>query len=841
MKQLALMCASAACVVAFASVASAKDYSWIGPTNCSASPCGGDWTNAAYWSPSGVPSSGDTATINGAADPNSTVITAAAGTVQKLTITGNTELPDCAVTIASGGTFSWSGGLIGGKVTIPSDGTGTINGNVELSGGEIDNAGTFTWTSGVLSGDGAAIIRNSGTMTVSPGTSFGYGAGTDDADLYNTGTFTFMGPGTLSDENGYWGLHNSGTVSVQSGAFELHSAGNTNSTFENGGHVSGAGSLRIYEPLSQFGTASPYSAATFTGTTTVDAGGTLEVAHGAVIDGDGTIAGPGTLVWSGGSIAANTAPAPLVWDASLVVKMTSADVKNLLGIVDNHGTVTWDAGDFGASSDAKFINSGDFTATTDLAVNYGPSGGTNTALFQNKGTFTKSGGSGALTVTSWEFENDGKADVASGTLELHNAGNLQHAINDGSSFDGAVRLVEDPSILDPATVVLSGTTTLNAGATLELSTASVLTGNGTVAGAGKTLMTGGEVNVLPTQSITFGKDGAVELADNPSQNVFSVDDTGTLTLAGTTTWTAGEVELDSGTLTNTGTFTAKAAAKFTLNSSGALIDNQGSIIVDPGSGTTQMDVDIKSSGTLEAKSGTAWLSGYSDTYIQTAGSLKLTGGSVAAYVETGDPTDPHQPRTLDLQGGRLEGAGNVDAIVNNEGATVAPGGASAAGALKITQTYSQASKAAIEVELGGNDAGQFDTLDVAGDATLDGTIAVGLVGGFLPAVGDTFKVITSPNVTGTFASVTQSPNATVDATYEPKDVLLGVTSVNASGDAGTDPGADGGSDAGTAPSGGGDGNSGGCSITAPGGAGSSFATLLAIAAAALLARRRRES
>lgn len=834
------MCTSAACVVAFASAASAKDYSWIGPTNCSAAPCGGDWANASYWSPSGVPSSGDTATINGASDPDSTVVTGASGTVQKLTITGNTELPNCAVTIASGGAFSWSGGVIGGKVTIPSDGTGTINGNVELSGGEIDTAGTFSWTSGVLSGDGAAIIRNSGTMTASAGTSFGYGAGTDDADLYNSGTFTFTGPGTLSDENGFWGLHNSGTVVVQSGSFELHSAGNTNSTFEDGGHISGAGTLRIYEPLSQFGTASPDSAATFTGTTTIDAGSTLEIAHGAVIDGDGTIAGPGSLVWSGGTIAANTTPAPLTWDASLVVKMTSADVKNLIGIVDNHGTVTWDAGDFGASSDAKFINTGAFTATDDLAINYGPSGGPTTCLFQNKGTFTKSGGSGALTVTSWELENDGKVDIASGTLELHNAGNLQHAINDGSSFDGTVRLVEDPSNLAPAIVVLSGTTTLNAGATLELSTASVLTGNGTVAGAGKTSMTGGAVNVLPNQSITFGKDGAVELADNPAQNVFSVDDTGTLTLAGTTTWTAGEAELDSGTLTNTGTFTAKAAAKFTLNVSTALIDNQGSIVVDPGSGTTQLDVDITSSGTLEAKSGTVWLSGYADTYVQTAGSMKLTGGSVAAYVETGDPTDPHQPRTLDLKGGRLEGAGNIDAIVNNEGATVAPGGSGVAGALKITQTYTQSASAGIELELGGSAAGQFDTLDVAGDATLDGAIAIGLVDSFLPAVGDTFKVITSPNVTGTFANVAQSHDATVDVTYDPTDVVLGVTSVHASDDGGANPGADGGSDAGAAPSGGSNSNSGGCSITAPRGAGSSLATWLTIAAAALLMRRRRE-
>ena len=336
-------------------------------------------------------------------------------------------------------------------------------------------------------------------MTVSPGASFGYGSGTNDADLYNTGTFTFTGPGTLSDENGYWGLHNSGTVTVSSGTFELHSSGNTKSTFEDGGHISGAGTLKLDEPLQQFGTASSETDATFTGTTTIDAGGTLEY--------------------------------------------------------------------------------------------------------------------------------------------------------------------------------------------------------------------------------------------------------------------------------------------------------------------------------------------------------------IAAYVDSGDPKNPGNPLTLDLKGGRLEGAGNIDAVVNNEGGTVAPGGSGAAGTLKITQTYTQASKAGIEIELGGNTTGKFDTLDVAGDATLDGTISVGLVGSFLPAVGDSYKVITSPNVTGNFADVTQSPNATVNVTYNPTDVVLGVTSVTppmpgpdggTNPDSGTNPGADGGGDAGTPPAGGGSGSgSGGCSIAVPGGAGSSFAALLALAGAALLLRRRR--
>jgi hypothetical protein len=151
------------CIVAFACVASATDYTWIGPSSCSSPPCGGDWTNSAYWSPNGVPGSGDTATINGASDPNTTGITSATATVAKLTVTGNTELPDCILTIKAGGTFKWTGGSkasIGGKLTISAGASGTLDGDLELAGGELETPERST---GRRACSPATTARSSGT------------------------------------------------------------------------------------------------------------------------------------------------------------------------------------------------------------------------------------------------------------------------------------------------------------------------------------------------------------------------------------------------------------------------------------------------------------------------------------------------------------------------------------------------------------------------------------------------------------------------------------------------------------------------------------------------------
>ncbi len=60
----------------------------------------------------------------------------------------------------------------------------------------------------------------------------------------------------------------------------------------------------------------------------------------------------------------------------------------------------------------------------------------------------------------------------------------------------------------------------------------------------------------------------------------------------------------------------------------------------------------------------------------------------------------------------------------------------------------------LRIRISGTQAGQYDTLAVTGAATLDGTLAVSLSGGFIPVLGDQFAVVTFASHSGDFASYT---------------------------------------------------------------------------------------
>jgi T5SS/PEP-CTERM-associated repeat protein len=66
-----------------------------------------------------------------------------------------------------------------------------------------------------------------------------------------------------------------------------------------------------------------------------------------------------------------------------------------------------------------------------------------------------------------------------------------------------------------------------------------------------------------------------------------------------------------------------------------------------------------------------------------------------------------------------------------------------------------AASATLSIELGGAELGtQFDSLQIAGTALLDGTLAVSLIDDFVPGFGATFEILTAAaGITGTFADV----------------------------------------------------------------------------------------
>ncbi len=64
---------------------------------------------------------------------------------------------------------------------------------------------------------------------------------------------------------------------------------------------------------------------------------------------------------------------------------------------------------------------------------------------------------------------------------------------------------------------------------------------------------------------------------------------------------------------------------------------------------------------------------------------------------------------------------------------------------------SQGSLGTLQIEIGGTTPGEYDQLNITGDAVLAGTLEVQLINGFTPTVGDVFTFLTVGGLqTGSF-------------------------------------------------------------------------------------------
>ena len=98
------------------------------------------------------------------------------------------------------------------------------------------------------------------------------------------------------------------------------------------------------------------------------------------------------------------------------------------------------------------------------------------------------------------------------------------------------------------------------------------------------------------------------------------------------------------------------------------------------------------------------------------------------------------------ENGALAGNGAIDADVLNSG-LLSPGAST--GQITINGKFGQRATGIVEIELGS--ASAFDHLDVAGAANLGGTLRLSLLGGFLPANGDSFEIFSWGTSVGTFS------------------------------------------------------------------------------------------
>jgi hypothetical protein len=319
-----------------------------------------------------------------------------------------------------------------------------------------------------------------------------------------------------------------------------------------------------------------------------------------------------------------------------------------------------------------------------------------------------------------------------------------------TSINGTANFIAGAVVSTVGVLTLTtGTANFNTGALVPLTTLTLNVG-GELSGADAVTVSGQatwNAGTMSGSGTTTFNDNATIVANNSAQNLLGGR---TLNIVGTTTFTGNNGDFRTGsseTINISGVWLDQTTGNTNIrNPQGgtqATFRNTGTFR-KTGSATTTINSVFNNSGTVESQNGSIAFSG---GYTQTAGETKLNGGALSSTT------------TLNIQGGKLTGAGTVIANVSNAG-QVSPG--ASPGILNITGTYTQTSTGTLNIEIGGLTAGtEFDRLTITGSATLNGTLNVSSIDGFAPSPGNSFQIMTFSSRSGSFTT-TNAPGLVVN-------------------------------------------------------------------------------
>ncbi len=213
----------------------------------------------------------------------------------------------------------------------------------------------------------------------------------------------------------------------------------------------------------------------------------------------------------------------------------------------------------------------------------------------------------------------------------------------------------------------------------------------------------------------------------------------------------------TGNSTNEGTIEMEGAGN-SFSTAGNFNNNAGASVTMSGT-----------NGSLAAamafvNGGTVTMSGSGDTL--SAASFTNTGGNVFVgagesvnvtnnYTQSGASASLKVNGTLAaaitfINGGTVFGSGNIQANVINNGGTVDVSDPGTPTTLTITGNYTQGPGGTLLIDILGTGVGQYSVLDVAGTATLDGTVNLDFLNGFMPG---SFNFLEFSSLVGDFSSI----------------------------------------------------------------------------------------
>jgi hypothetical protein len=358
--------------------------------------------------------------------------------------------------------------------------------------------------------------------------------------------------------------------------------------------------------------------------------------------------------------------------------------------------------------------------------------GGGTAVFNNTGTFLKSGG--GITTVNVPFHNlpGGVIQVQSGTLTL--AGT--------SSSVGSTFQLSGSGILDLPNHTFQGTHSASGSGTVLLKNATIGSGGATFAFSGNTLQwADGTIN---TGSEALTNTGTFNISDY-NYRYFS----GTLNNSGTLNYapTGGYVLLLNNATNTTvnnqsgGVWDIKNDSDIrTYNGGGtAVLNNAGTFRKSGGTGTSTVDSKFNNTGTVEVRSGTLVIS---NTPQLTGTSTTLIGGTWNIYGDTANATlTINSGSNIKINQGNVTLSGTestfakINTMEKNEGSFAILNGRN----FTTGGAFTNAGNMTIDTgsTFKGGSAGTSSYTQTAGVTTVNGKMAaiVGMEGGIIKGTG----------------------------------------------------------------------------------------------------------
>ncbi len=495
------------------------------------------------------------------------------------------------------------------------------------------------------------------------------------------------------------------------------------------------------------------------------------VLSGGTLSGAGDLPVSGAFSWTGGTMSG--AGRTTATNAAI-----GGGTKNLVDarVLRTNGSTVWtNTGLLKLDTASMIENLGTWDAQGNASiVNLGSAG-----PFENPlgSTFKKTGGGGATTI-GVPFQNGGMVSVQSGTMSFEGGSTSTGSIEGGASttvqFMGGAHMLAAGSSLTAgtvyvgagslsvdgtysavnstfldaavafrpsATVTQMGSLLISGSASVDLSSGDVLnvprlaffggtlsgtdtltaTGldsvwaGGTMSGPGTTEMAGGSLSSWAPMDLTDGR-----VLRFPGPNSHTVDWDG-----------SAPIRLGSGaTIENTLSFEFDAGSILDLGGAGGFRNQPFGWFDKSSAGACAVEVPFTNRGVVYVGGGTVqFMAGYT----QLEGTTRLSDSD-----STLSATTP-----LDIRGGKLDGDGTVAASVVSSGIVYA-------GGLTIDGSYTQTAQGTLWKDPPASS--DPNPLVVTGAVALSGTLRVTLSNGYVPVNGDTFTILTAPEITGSFTT-----------------------------------------------------------------------------------------